>query len=163
MIVLRDIENKDVEVIASLLNNANIVKYLTPTIPFPYTVGDAKWWIDVGSKEGINKAIEYEGEFVGVIGVTPGSFEKEHSGEIGYWLGEKYWGKGIGTEAVLKMTETVFDTTSIIRLFAPVFSPNIASSRVLEKCGYYLEANQKKEFFKNGNFYDAAVYVKICS
>lgn len=163
MIKLREIKERDIEDIAKLLNNENVTKYLTARIPFPYGIEDAKWWVTIGSKEGTNRAIEFKGKFVGVVGITPGMFEKERSAEIGYWLGEKYWGRGIGTEAVSQLTDFIFNTTNIVRIFAPVFSPNTASTRLLEKCGYSLESTQKDAFFKQGQFYDAYVYVKIQS
>ena len=163
MIELRSLEENDIGVIAKLLNNARVARYLSTRIPFPYSIDDAKWWVTTGCKEGINKAIDVDGNFVGMVGVTPGVFENKRTAEIGYWIGEKYWGHGIATEAVAQMTESIFQTTDIVRLFAPVFSPNTASTRVLEKCGYYHEVTQKKALFKNGEIYDAHIYAKLHS
>jgi [ribosomal protein S5]-alanine N-acetyltransferase len=163
MILIRDVKEEDAKTIALLLNNANVAKYLTSKIPYPYRIEDATWWVTTGSKEGINKAIEHDGNFVGAIGVTPGQFENQRSAEIGYWLGEPYWGQGLATEALSKMTKIIFSTTDIVRLFAPVFEPNSASKRVLEKCGYYQESVQKKALFKHGQLYDACVFAKLNS
>ncbi|MET0027796.1 MAG: GNAT family N-acetyltransferase [Candidatus Thiodiazotropha sp.] len=160
---LRDIEERDIETIPLLLNNENVARYLTGRIPFPYTLDDAKWWVSTGHKEGINKAIDIEGSFAGMIGVSQGNFEYQKSGEIGYWIGEKYWGIGIGTQALTAMTNMIFESTDIVRLYAPVFSPNVASMRVLEKCGFSIESVQIKALYKHNTFYNAHVYAKINS
>jgi RimJ/RimL family protein N-acetyltransferase len=145
------------------LNNKNVTKFLTSRIPQPYSINDADWWVNVGSKEGITKAVEVNGKYVGTIGVTAGQFERNRSAEIGYWLEEHSWGKGIATEALMKMTEYIFTKTNIVRLYAPVFSPNKASMRVLEKCSYQLEGILKKSIIKNGTFVDEYLYAKIRS
>lgn len=135
-VVLRDFYENDIDSLVLFLNNENVTKFLTSRIPQPYTFDDAKRWVNTGSKEGFTKAIEVNGKYVGTIGVTAGQFESNRSAEIGYWLEENSWCKGIATEAVMEMTEYVFTKTNIVRLYAPVFSPNKASMRVLEKCGY---------------------------
>jgi RimJ/RimL family protein N-acetyltransferase len=162
-VILRDFGKNDIESLVLYLNNKNVTKYLTSRIPQPYSIDDAKWWVITGSKEGITKAVEVNGKFVGSIGATAGEFESNRSAEIGYWLEENSWGKGIASEAVIKMTEYVFANTNIVRLYAPVFSPNKASMRVLEKCGYQLEGVLRKAIFKNGIFLDEHLYAKISS
>ncbi|MHC4856890.1 MAG: GNAT family N-acetyltransferase, partial [Planctomycetota bacterium] len=86
-----------------------------------------------------------------------------YSAEIGYWIAEDHWGRGIGTEAVTKMTVYVFSEMKTVKLSAPVYSPNKASMRVLEKCGYTLEAIHRKAIFKNDEFLDEHVFVKFRS
>ena len=164
MIELRDFLDTDIDTIAKHANNFNVSRYMASRMPYPYTKEDAIWWVEIGSKEiGLNKAIDLDGECIGVVGVQFGEFELQYSAEIGYWIAEDYWGKGIGTEAVLKMTHNVFFDTNIVRLFAPVFGPNKASMRVLEKCGYTLEAIHRKAAFKNSEFMDEHVLVKFRS
>ncbi len=160
-VTLRDFFNKDVDYLVLFLNNKNVTKYLTSRIPQPYSIDDAEWWVNIGSKAGITKAIEVNGKYIGTIGVNIAQYERIRSAEIGYWLEEYSWGKGIATEAVMKMTEYVFTKTNIVRLYAPVFSPNKASMRVLEKCGYQLEGVLKKSVFKNDEFLDEHLYAKI--
>ena len=128
MVVLRDLVEKDLEYLVKYLNEDNITKYLTRRIPRPYTHEDAKWWFNVGSNAGVTKIIEVDGLFAGSIGATIGEFEYERSAEIGYWLAKEYWGKGIATEALNQMTNQILSSTEVVRIFAPVFSPNIASS-----------------------------------
>ena len=164
MIELRGFLDTDADSIAKHANNFNVSRYMASRMPYPYTKEDAKWWVEIGSKElGHNKAIDLGGECIGVIGVRFGESELQYSAEIGYWLAEDHWGKGIGTEAVLSMTDNVFSDTEIVRLCAPVFNPNKASMRVLEKCGYTLEAIHRKAVFKNNEFMDEHVFVKFRS
>ena len=133
-------------------------------MPYPYTIDDAKWWVEIGSREqGLNYAIDLGGKCVGVVGVQFGELELQYSAEIGYWIAEDHWGKGIGTEAVSKMTDYVFTETKAVRLSAPVYSPNLASMRVLEKCGYALEAVHQKAVCKNDQFMDEHIFVKFRS
>lgn len=164
MIDLREFTEKDIESIAIYANNFNVSRYMASRIPYPYTSEDAKWWVETGSKQqGFNLAIDLEGKCIGVVGVQFGDNEYYYSAEIGYWIAEDHWGKGIGTEAVSKMTDYVFSTTETIRLSAPVYSPNKASMRVLEKCGYALEAIHQRTVYKNDAFMDEHIYVKFRS
>lgn len=160
-VILRDIVISDISAIASKLNNPNVSRFLTSRIPFPYSTVDAAWWVTVACKEGKSRVIEVSDELVGVVGITPGEYENERSAEIGYWLGEAHWGNGYATAALQQMTDAVFEETEIVRLFAPVFSGNQASMRVLEKAGYALEVIQKQAIYKQGQFYDAHVFVKL--
>ena len=163
MLNLRGFNKQDIEPLVLYLNNANVTRFLTSRIPQPYTVADAQWWVNAGSKEGIAKAIEVNGRFVGTIGVTAGEYDNFRSAEIGYWLAEQYWGKGVATGAVMQMTKYVFLNTEIIRLYAPIFHPNKASIRVLEKCGYQLEGVFNKALYKNEVFFDEHIYAKVCA
>jgi RimJ/RimL family protein N-acetyltransferase len=164
MIELRGFFDSDIGSLTRHANNYNISRYMTSRMPYPYTKKDAKCWVETGSKElGLYLAIDLAGECVGVVGVRFGQLELQYSAEIGYWIAEDYWGKGIGTEAVSKMTDCAFSDNKIVRLAAPVFSPNKASMRVLEKCGYSLEAIHRKAVFKNDAFMDEHVFVKFHS
>jgi ribosomal-protein-alanine N-acetyltransferase len=92
--------------------------------------------------------------FVGNIGIRPQGGWREHLGEIGYWVGEDYWGKGIATAALAQLTEYGFNTRRFRKLFATALAPNIASMRVLEKCAYQREGTLKGEVHKNGTYFD---------
>ena len=163
MIQLRELEEQDADALVKHLNNEVVIRYLTGRIPFPYTQKDAEWWIQTGHKEGIVRAIQYEEEFAGVIGVHSGSYHHAKNAEIGYWLGEDFWGKGIATKSVGIMTARAFQTKNIVRIYAPVFAPNKLSMRVLEKNGYTLDAVFRKNVFKNGELFDEHVYSKYNS
>jgi len=159
--ILRDLKQQDVELLVVFLNNSKVTKYLTSRIPQPYSCQDAECWVNTGSKEGITKAIDIDGKLAGIIGVSIGEYENSRSAEIGYWLAEQYWGKGIATKVLTQMTNDIFSNTEIVRLFAPVFSPNIASMHVLKKCGYLQQGIFKKALFKNDEYFDGHLFEKI--
>ena len=162
MIELRELVEDDIPSIAAYANNFNVSRYLASRMPYPYTVEDAKWWVRTGSREqGLNQAISLDGECIGVVGVRPGANEYRYSAEIGYWIAEQFWGRGIGSDAVAQMTGRIFAETEIVRLYAPVYSPNKASMRVLEKNGYNLEAIHKRAVFKNETFMDEHIYARF--
>jgi ribosomal-protein-alanine N-acetyltransferase len=162
MVELRAYRTSDVTRLVELASNRNVSRYLVYTFPYPYTTQDAEWWINVGSVENgsITRAIDYEGCFVGSVGVKPRGGWRDHSAEIGYWVGEPYWGRGIATRALCEMTRIASVELGFHRLVAPVLSPNIASMKVLEKCGYELEGILRSEVHKDGAFYDIHHYAK---
>lgn len=162
MITLRDYVLTDAERLVELANNSRVTQYLIYTFPYPYTRQDADLWITHGSKSNgaVTKVIEFQGVFVGSVAITPQVGWKSHSAEIGYWLGETYWGQGIATTALAHMSALAFSDTHCTKLFAPVLGPNKASMRVLEKCGYALEGVFKKDVYKNGQFFDGHYYAK---
>jgi RimJ/RimL family protein N-acetyltransferase len=165
MITLRDFADSDAVRLQALADNRNVSRYLVYTFPLPYTTADAEWWIATGSKEkdAINRVIEFEGEFVGTVGITPQTGWRDHIAEIGYWVGEPHWGAGVATAAVQKMTEYAFSELHYRKIFAPVLAPNKASMRVLEKCGYALEGIFGDEVHKDACFYDIHRYSKYQS
>ena len=112
MINLREYKKEDADRLIRLANNKNVSKYLTPFFPFPYTKKDAHWWLETGRilNDAINKVIEYNEEFVGGIGIKPQKGWKSHIAEIGYWIGEEYWGNGIATDALKQMTKLALST-----------------------------------------------------
>jgi len=162
MITLRDYEAGDAGRLVELANNENVSRYLIYTFPCPYTAEDAKWWIEIGSHQNgaVTKVIEFEGTFVGGVGITPQNGWRSHLAEIGYWLGEEFWGRGIATEALRQMTEWTFAGSQFDKLFAPVLAPNLPSMRVLEKNDYQLEGILKNEVAKHGRRFDLHHYAK---
>ncbi len=163
MIELRDFLTEDEELLVSYLNEESVTKYLSARLPQPYTKEAAAWWVSTGSKIGIVKAITKNGLLVGSISAIIGEFERQKSAEIGYWLAKPFWGKGYASEALTEFLKTIFASTEIVRLFAPVFEGNVPSAKVLEKCGFKLEAVLEKAIYKNGIFYNEHHYVKIRS
>ncbi|MCL6270619.1 GNAT family N-acetyltransferase [Sansalvadorimonas sp. 2012CJ34-2] len=161
MIELRDFSQDDIESLVKNANSASISRYMLDTFPYPYTCEDAEWWISTGSKIGIHKAIIHDNQFAGTVGLKSKTAEKRFEAEIGYWLGELHWGKGIAAQAVKLLTEYAFDNTHIQRISAGVFSPNTASMRVLEKAGFHKEAILKQSIYKNNEFYDEHLFVKF--
>ena len=107
----------DVGRLVDILNQPSVTQFLSTKIPSPYTKEDATWWIQEGSKEGFIKAVEYDGELVGCIGVNPGNFEYERAGEVGYWLCSSHWRKGIMRDALRQIIALTFSNTSICLLY----------------------------------------------
>jgi [ribosomal protein S5]-alanine N-acetyltransferase len=162
---LRHFRNGDQE---SLIENANSIKIFNnvkDTFPHPYTYADASWWIEFckeTDKPATTFAIDMNGQVIGAVGIIIGFDIQRVTAEIGYWLGEKYWGKGIAVEALKQMTDYVFQNfPEIVRLWAAVFEYNKPSMRVLEKAGYEFEGIRKKAAIKNGVVIDEYVYVKF--
>ena len=159
--MLREFKPEDISSIVKHGNNPNVSKYLTSRFPSPYRLQDAEWWVNVGSKNGLNLAIDVDGECIGAIGIAYGDFEHEYSSQIGYWLGEAFWGRGFASQALSQMTRDVFSEGKIRRLEARVFGPNTASMKVLEKCGYQLEGIFRQSAYKHGQFFDEHIYARI--
>jgi len=165
MISLRDYTLEDLDRLVVLADNRNVSRYLIDTFPFPYTREDGIWWIESGCSDSgaITKVVEYDGQFVGSVGLVPQTGWKKHVAEIGYWIAEQYWGNGIATVAAREMSEIAFEEFGFKKLFGPVLAPNTASIRVLEKCGYQSEGLMEREIFKDGEYFDVYQYAKHCS
>jgi [ribosomal protein S5]-alanine N-acetyltransferase len=149
---------------ASLVENANnkkIWRNLRDAFPHPYTLTNAVLWIELSRDSKTNFAIEVDGAAVGDIGLTPQTDLLRRSIEIGYWLGEPYWGRGIMTEAVRMVTDYAFQNFDINRIFAGVLEYNVSSARVLEKNGYVCEARLRHAYTKEGQSYDQLLYTLV--
>jgi len=162
-VLIRKWNINDIEVLVQIADNINVWNNLRNYFPHPYTIEDAKSWLELVDVEGatLNFAIEFEGVLVGGIGLIPNSDVYVMSAEIGYWIGESYWGKGIATEAIRQITEYIFYNFDIIRIYAEVFENNKPSMRALEKNGFYLEGVRRKSILKNGNLMDDYIWVRL--
>lgn len=160
---VRSWEWRDREAIVRHANNRKVWINLRDRFPHPYTPADARNWLDivVGVSPETNFAIDVDGEAVGGIGFTVQHDVAHRSAEIGYWLGEEFWGRGIATEALIAVTDHAFANYDLCRLYAHVFDWNPASVRVLEKAGYELEGRLKKSVTKNGQTIDQLMYAAI--
>ncbi len=160
---LRPFRNGDQASIAKHANDVGIWRNMTDRFPHPYTLEEAERWVafNLGNPMHDNLAIEIDGEVAGGIGIIPGKDVYRRSAEIGYWLGAAYHGRGIATQAVVAMTEHVFSTRDVIRVFASVFEHNTASRRVLEKAGYVLEGRLQKTVTKEGKTFDTFLYARV--
>jgi RimJ/RimL family protein N-acetyltransferase len=162
-VLIRKWNVSDIEVLVQIANNINVWNNLRNYFPHPYTIDDAKSWLELVDVEGatLNFAIEFEGVLVGGIGLIPNSDVYVMSAEIGYWIGESYWGKGIATEAIRQITEYIFYNFDIIRIYAEVFENNKPSMRALEKNGFYLEGVRRKSILKNEILMDDYIWVRL--
>ena len=161
--IVRSWEWRDRDAIVRHANNRNVWLNLRDRFPHPYTVPDARRWLEmvVGQKPATNFAIDVAGEAVGGIGFTVQYDVARRSAQIGYWLGEEFWGRGIATEALIAVTDHAFSNYDVCRLYAHVFDWNRASSRVLEKAGYEFEGRMKKSVTKDGQTIDQLMYAKV--
>lgn len=159
-VTLRNLEMSDKYRLAELMNNKNIWDNLRDRLPFPYTVSDAEFFINLTQNDVSNEnfAIEYNKEFCGVIGLILQNGVYRKSAEIGYWIGEPYWGKGIATKAVRIITKYGFENFDLTRIYAGVFEHNAGSMKVMEKNGYKKEAIFKKAIIKNDKILDEHRY-----
>ena len=157
---LRPWSEKDLDSLVSFANNGKIAQFMTDQFPHPYHKENGKAFIDFASKGDPPNimAIEINGLASGGIGLHPQHDVYRKNAEMGYWLAEPFWGKGIITRAVREMVAYGFENFDIERIFARPFRSNKASQKVLQKAGFVLEATLEKTVFKNGKFDDEMIY-----
>ena len=160
---LRPLVSQDKMVIAKLANNKKIWDNLRDAIPFPYTEADATNFIAFAKTKNPLEifGITVNRDLCGIIEISTQNDVYQKTGEIGYWIGEPYWGKGIGTEAIHLMTAYGFDVLQLERIQAGVFAFNPISMHVLEKNGYVKEGVFRKAIVKNRRICDEHRYAKL--
>ena len=163
IVTLRKLRRSDSTRMALLANNEKISVNLRDAFPFPYTLKDAEEFIVLCTSRKITGvfAIEYKDEYVGNIGLLKQTDVYSKSAELGYFIGEPYWNHGITTRAVNLICEYGFNKLDIVRIYSGVFEFNRPSQRVLEKCGFELEAVLKSAVCKKGRIYDEYRYAKV--
>lgn len=144
-------------------NNLNVAKHLRDRFPHPYTRDNARAFLSAiaRAEPQTNFAIDVAGEAAGGLGFVPGNDVERYSAEVGYWLGEAFWRRGIATEALELFTRYAFDELRLLRLFALPLADNAASIRVLEKAGYTCEGTLRASCVKFGEPRDQALFAKI--
>jgi [ribosomal protein S5]-alanine N-acetyltransferase len=157
---LRPWAETDLDSLVKDANNSKVAKNMADMFPHPYTPEQGIAFIQMTAKNSPPNilAIEVEGEAAGGIGIHPQADIYRKNAELGYWLAEPFWGKGIMSEAVKQMVKYGFDNWDIHRIYARPFGPNIPSQKVLEKAGFKLEARLEKTFYKNGEYLDELIY-----
>ena len=164
-IKIREWRIEDKADLAENLNNVHVLNNLRDGLPYPYTEKDAEEYINVmlsSDKENTFAfAVTLDDQVIGSIGVFRCDNIHRRTAELGYYIGEKYWGNGYMTSAVRQICAYVFENTDIIRLFSEPFAKNVASCRVLEKSGFACEGVLRKNAFKNGEFLDMKLYALI--
>ena len=163
VVTLRKFRRNDKYRMAEIANNMKIAVNLRDAFPYPYSLEDARKFINMCLRVKPYQvfAIEFEGEYVGNIGLHKQDDVYRKTAELGYFIGEQYWNRGITTRAVNLICEYGFRELDVIKIFSGVFSFNTASQRVLEKCGFEREAVLKSSVIKNGTIYDEYRYAKI--
>ncbi|MCP4123892.1 MAG: GNAT family N-acetyltransferase [Bacteroidetes bacterium] len=141
-------------------NNINVARMLRDIFPHPYSIEDGKQFIQKQMERdpADNFAVMINGKAIGSIGLMLKGDIHCKNAEIGYWIGEPFWGKGIVSTLVPKVVTYGFEHFDINRIFGLVSHKNPASCRVLEKCGFQLEARLESTLFKQGEYHDALIY-----
>jgi len=152
----------DVATLPDIANDPDVVRYMNHRFPSPYTYEDADDWIrpQLANPDVLNWAIDVDGSLAGGIGLTPGAFEHAGSVMIGYWLGKRFWGRGIASDALRALTAHALATLRPRRLWANVMAANAASARVLENAGYVREAVLARSLVdRAGTVHDEIIFV----
>ncbi len=160
---LRPWLTEDAESIVRHANNQKIARNLRDGFPHPYTLSDAVSWIEMiqNNNKDVVYAIDVRGEACGGIGLHAQQDVYRFNAEIGFWLSEIHWNNGIVTEAVGLLVDYGFANYQWVRIFAGVFSSNLASMRVFEKNGFTQEAIHSKALKKEGIFLDEYIFSKL--
>ena len=160
---IRSYRTDDAESLARYANNRNVSRNMRDTFPYPYTLQDAQQWIQLARRQRpeANFAIASASEVIGGIGLTFRNDVHRRTAEIGYWLGEPFWGRGIATAALRALSEYAFDEHDLARLEAYVYEWNPASMRVLEKAGYVREGRLRQSVTKDGATIDQFLYARV--
>lgn len=162
-VVLRPWKPADAPALAKHANNRNVARQLRDRFPHPYTIADARQFVQMAAatRPPTMFAMIVDGEAVGGIGFFPGADVERFSAEVGYWLGEIYWGRGITPEAVRLLSTYAFEVCNMLRLFALPFADNTQSMRVLEKAGYVREGILRASSVKYGQVRDQSLYALV--
>jgi RimJ/RimL family protein N-acetyltransferase len=158
--ILRPWTINDLDSLVNYANNPNIARNLTDKFPYPYTSEHGKAFISFATQgTPVNVfAIDINGEAVGGIGIHPQADIQRKNAELGYWLAEPFWGKGIITSAIRQIIDYGFENFEITRIYARPFETNIASKKALEKTGFVFEGRFEKTLYKNGEYLDELIY-----
>ncbi|HOY69010.1 MAG TPA: GNAT family protein [Candidatus Ozemobacteraceae bacterium] len=161
--VIRSYRPGDAAALAHHADNRKIWLNLRDRFPHPYTLADAVDFIEKATHATPETmfAICVGGEAAGGIGYTLHSHEQRLTAELGYWLGERFWGRGIMSEAVEALTSYAMKAHGLVRIYAMPYATNTSSARVLEKAGYVFEGRLRKNVIKDGRILDQLVYAKL--
>jgi RimJ/RimL family protein N-acetyltransferase len=160
---IRSYRAGDKPALLAYAGNRNVSANLRDRFPYPYTAKTADRWLrHVAAQEPETSfALAIPKELVGGIGIELGEDVHHRSGEIGFWLGEPFWGRGIVTSAVRAFTPWALEQFDLLRIWAGVFESNPASARVLQKAGYAFEGRHRSAVVKNGRTLDELVYARL--
>lgn len=155
----------DAAELAAALDNKNVQDRLRDGLPYPYTARDGADYISAmlaaDESDTFAFAVTVDDRVVGGIGAFRQGNIHRRSAELGYYLAEEYWGRGIMTDAVRQLCAHVFSATDVLRIYATVFADNPASCRVLEKAGFQCEGTLRRSAVKNGRILDLRLYALL--
>jgi ribosomal-protein-alanine N-acetyltransferase len=159
---IREYRPDDAESLAKHANNRRVWLGLRDLFPHPYAIENAHEFLRQATTEKPTTkfCIDLEGATAGGIGIRIGEDVHRHVGQLGYWLGEEFWGRGIMTEAVSEFVIYCFKKFPLHRIYAEAYANNLASARVLEKAGLVLEGRLRKNVVKDGKVLDSLLFAK---
>jgi Acetyltransferases, including N-acetylases of ribosomal proteins len=160
---LRSFSDEDIELLSLYANNPKIAGNLRDSFPYPYEKKHAEEYINAQKSKAIQTdfAIVYEENFAGRIALDIKDDIYRKSAEIGFWLAEPFWGKGIAPVAIKEIVQYAINHFDLTRIFAICFETNLGSRKSLERAGFELECIRKKAVFKYGQVLNDCVYVII--
>ena len=161
--MIRSWEFNDAPAIVKYANNKRIWRNLRDAFPHPYTPSDANDFLKKVTSHDPECvfAISTAKEAIGGIGMVIGEDVHRYSAELGYWLAEPFWNKGIMTQAVQLIADYAFKNLNLYRIYAEPYEGNDASLRVLEKAGFQYEGRLKSSVYKNGKLLNQLLYARV--
>jgi RimJ/RimL family protein N-acetyltransferase len=163
--VLRPLVPSDAPSLQRHADDLAVTRNLFDGFPSPYTLAEAKGWCNPQTRPasfGYVWGVDVQGEVVGCVGVRPEDGWFRCNAEVGYWIGQAFWRRGIASEALGLVTPWVWQNLpEVTRLFAPIFSWNEGSQAVARKCGYFKEAELRRSAIKNGQVIDRVQWASI--
>lgn len=160
MHTLRKISPNDLDALVKYANNPKVHLYTSDKFPYPYLKEHGEAFIDLAINSSMADilVIDVDGEFLGGCGIHFKEDLQCKNAELGYWLAESFWGKGIITSVIKQRLKDAFMKHKVHRLYASVFDENTASQKALLKCGFTLEAVLKQAIYKNGKYHDDYIF-----
>jgi ribosomal-protein-alanine N-acetyltransferase len=157
----------DIDALVENLNDMEIYNG-TLRVPFPYTKENARSYVEGchEQKKEFGKPMKWQvrtntGLLAGSITLHNYHGKGSHKDEIGYWIGKAHRNKGLMTDTIKTFSNLAFQYYGIIRLEATIFDYNIASQKVVEKCGFNYEGTLKKAYFKDSKYIDGKLYALV--
>jgi [ribosomal protein S5]-alanine N-acetyltransferase len=159
---LRAWRSGDAQALARHANNMNVWRWMSDSFPHPYTLAIAEHWVERGHIDfgGDNWAIACDDEAVGGCGIHSQGGPLRCNAEVGWWLAEEHWGRGVTTRVAAALVARAFENLQISRVFAPIHAGNTRSMRVAEKNGFVLEGVQRQGAVKAGRIIDRWVFAR---
>lgn len=160
---IRPWSSRDAAALAKYANNRKIWLNLRDAFPHPYTAANAQEFLDMVDRQNpvTFYAIATREEAIGGIGISLKQDVHRLTAEMGYWLAEPYWAKGMMTETIAKFTDYAFKHFQLARIYAEPYANNFGSCRALEKAGYALEGRLHRSVFKDGQILDQLLYAQV--
>jgi ribosomal-protein-alanine N-acetyltransferase len=160
---IRTWQPSDWDALVKYANNRKIWLNLRDMFPHPYTIESAQAFLEMVAKQNPTTffALANEQEAIGAIGLMLNQDVHRLTAELGYWMAEPFWGKGIVTEAVIKFCDFAFEHFQLILIYAEPYADNAASCRVLEKAGFALEGRLRCSAIKDGVVRDQIMYARV--